>query len=223
LLIDEAHRSQYSTLGVNLNVALPNAPKIAFTGTPLIKSQKTRNEFGSYIDTYTIDQSVKDGATLQIMYEGRESNTKVTGDSLDKLFDFYFKDKTEAEKAEIKKRYGQEAAVLEAPKRIEMIAVDILEHYRTHIKPNGFKAQIVTSSREAAVRYKKALDRLGAPESAVIISGDHNDKPHIVEHTDPKKQKLQIERFKKPMADDQLSFLIVKDMLLTGLTLQWNR
>ncbi|MFZ2657506.1 MAG: type I restriction endonuclease subunit R [Victivallales bacterium] len=216
LLIDEAHRSQYSTLGVNLNVALPNAPKIAFTGTPLIKSQKTRNEFGSYIDTYTIDQSVKDGATLQIMYEGRESNTKVTGDSLDKLFDFYFKDKTEAEKAEIKKRYGQEAAVLEAPKRIEMIAVDILEHYRTHIKPNGFKAQIVTSSREAAVRYKKALDRLGAPESAVIISGDHNDKPHIVEHTDPKKQKLQIERFKKPMADDQLSFLIVKDMLLTG-------
>ena len=216
LLIDEAHRSQYSTLGLNLNVALPNAPKIAFTGTPLIKSQKTRNEFGSYIDTYTIDQSVKDGATLQIMYEGRESNTKVTGDSLDKLFDFYFKDKTEAEKAEIKRRYGQEQAVLEAPKRIEMIAVDILEHYRTHIKPNGFKAQIVTSSREAAVRYKKALDKLGAPESAVIISGEHNDKPHIAEHTDPKKQKLQIERFKKPMVDDQLSFLIVKDMPLTG-------
>ena len=216
LLIDEAHRSQYSTLGVNLNVAMPNAPKIAFTGTPLIKSQKTRNEFGSYIDTYTIDQSVKDGATLQIMYEGRESNTKVTGDTLDKLFDFYFKDKTDEEKAEIKRRYGQEQAVLEAPKRIEMIAVDILEHYRKTIMPNGFKAQIVTSSREAAVRYKKALDRLGAPESAVIISGEHNDKPNIAEHTDPKKQKEYITRFKKPMAEDQLSFLIVKDMLLTG-------
>jgi len=216
LLIDEAHRGHYSALGVNLNVALPNAPKIAFTGTPLIKTQKTKNEFGSYIDTYTIDQSVEDGATLQIMYEGRESNTKVTGDSLDKLFDVYFKDKTEEEKAEIKKRYGKEQAVLEAPKRIEMIAVDILEHYKTHIQPNGFKAQIVTPSREAAVRYKHALDALGAPESAVIISGDHNDKPHIAEHTNSSKHKTYIERFKKPMSEDQLSFLIVKDMLLTG-------
>lgn len=97
-----------------------------------------------------------------------------------------------------------------------MIAVDILEHYRTHIQPNGFKAQIVTPSREAAVRYKHALDALGAPESAVIISGDHNDKPHIVEHTNGSKQKIEIERFKKPMNEDQLSFLIVKDMLLTG-------
>ncbi|MEM4248374.1 MAG: HsdR family type I site-specific deoxyribonuclease, partial [Candidatus Nanoarchaeia archaeon] len=216
VLVDEAHRTQYSTLGLNLNVALPNAPKIAFTGTPLIKSQKTRNEFGTYIDTYTIDQSVSDNSTLQIMYEGRESNTKVTGDSLDKLFDFYFKDKTDAEKAEIKRKYGKEQAVLEAPKRIEMIAMDILEHYRTHIQPNGFKAQIVTSSREAAVRYKQALDKLGAPESAVIISGEQNDKPHIAEHTDPRKHKILIERFKKPMNEDQLSFLIVKDMLLTG-------
>lgn len=216
VLVDEAHRGHYSAMGVNLNAALPNAPKIAFTGTPLIKSQKTRNEFGSYIDTYTIDQSVDDGATLQIMYEGRESNTKVTGDSLDKLFDCYFSDKTEEEKAEIKRRYGKEQAVLEAPKRIEMIAVDILDHYRTHIQPNGFKAQIVTPSREAAVRYKNALDALGAPESAVIISGDHNDPPHIKEHTDGNKQKIQIERFKKPMLDDQLSILIVKDMLLTG-------
>ncbi len=216
ILIDEAHRSQYSTLGAHLNKALPNAPKIAFTGTPLIKTEKTRNEFGSYIDTYTIDQSVKDGATLQILYEGRESNTKVTGDSLDKLFDIYFGDKTPAEKEEIKKKYGKEQAVLEASKRIEMVAIDILDHYKTHIQPNGFKAQIVTSSREAAVRYKHALDKLGAPESAVIISGDHNDKLHIAEHTDGNKHKIYIERFKQKMDEDQLSFLIVKDMLLTG-------
>ena len=216
VLIDEAHRSQYSTLGINLNVALPNAPKIAFTGTPLIKSQKTRNEFGSYIDVYTIDQSVEDGATLQIMYEGRESNTKVTGDSLDKLFDIYFKDKSAEEKAQMMREYGKEISVLEAPKRIEMIAADIIEYYKTHIQPNGFKAQIVTASREAAVRYKKALDKLGAPESAVIISGDHNDPPHIAAHTDAAKHKQLIDRFKKPMAEDQLSFLIVKDMLLTG-------
>lgn len=216
ILVDEAHRSHYSALGANLNKALPNAPKIAFTGTPLIKSEKTSNEFGSYIDTYTIDQSVEDGATLQILYEGRESNTKVTGDSLDKLFETYLADKTPEEKEEIKRRYGKEQVVLEASKRIEMVAIDILEHYRTHIQPNGFKAQIVTSSREAAVRYKHALDKLGAPESAVIISGDHNDKPHIAEHTNASQQRIYIERFKKKMVEDQLSFLIVKDMLLTG-------
>ena len=106
VLIDEAHRSNYSGLGVALNTALPNAAKVAFTGTPLIKSQKTRNEFGSYIDTYTIEQAVEDGATVQILYEGRESKTKITGDSLDALFDDYFKDKTDAEKVAIKKKYG---------------------------------------------------------------------------------------------------------------------
>ena len=66
VLADEAHRTQYGTLGAVINTALPNAPKIAFTGTPLIKSRKTNNEFGTYIDTYTIEQAVRDGATVQI-------------------------------------------------------------------------------------------------------------------------------------------------------------
>ncbi|MCI5162278.1 MAG: type I restriction endonuclease subunit R, partial [Candidatus Electrothrix sp. AX5] len=73
VLADEAHRSQYGDMGVNLNIALPNAPKIAFTGTPLIKTQKTSAEFGSYIATYTIEQAVQDKATVQILYEGREA------------------------------------------------------------------------------------------------------------------------------------------------------
>ena len=79
VLADEAHRTQYGSLGAAIQTALPNAPKIAFTGTPLIKSQKTSNVFGSYIDTYTIEQAVKDGATVQILYEGREAQVKVTG------------------------------------------------------------------------------------------------------------------------------------------------
>ena len=87
--------------------AIPNAPKIAFTGTPLIQSEKTKNEFGTYIDTYTIEQSVKDGSTVQIIYEGREAKTKVTGEeNLDQLFDQYFSDKTDEEKLEIKRKYG---------------------------------------------------------------------------------------------------------------------
>ena len=223
VLADEAHRTQYGILGAAINTALPNAPRIAFTGTPLIKSQKTANTFGSYIDTYTIEQAVKDGATLQILYEGREPMVGVTGDSLDSLFDEYFKDYSDDKKVAIRKRYGTQQAVLEAPQRIRRICMDIVKHYREHIQPNGFKAMIVTSSRNAAITYKEQLDELDmptAPQSAVIISGDHNDEKRFLEYTNSNKHKKQIENFKKPLgiAEDQseLSFLIVKDMLLTG-------
>lgn len=216
VLADEAHRTQYGALGVAINSALPNAPKIAFTGTPLIKSEKTSNAFGSYIDTYTIEQAVADGATVQILYEGREAQTKVTGDSLDELFDQYFKDKTKEEQAEIKRKYGTQQAILEAPQRIRWVCIDLLEHYKTHIQPNGFKAMIVTSSRRAAVLYKETLDELGAPPSECIISGSHNDSAFFTKYTDGKKQKTAIEDFKKPISESPISIIVVKDMLLTG-------
>lgn len=220
VLADEAHRTQYGALGAAINIALPNAPKIAFTGTPLIKSQKTNNEFGSYIDTYTIEQAVQDGATVQILYEGRQAQVKVTGDSLDGLFNEYFSDRSPEEQAEIKRKFGTANAVLEAPQRIRRVCMDLLKHYREHIQPNGFKAMIVTSSRNAAILYKEMLDELQAPESAVIISGDHNDEKRYWEFTDGKKHKKQIEEFKKPLGNEDgqsnLSILIVKDMLLTG-------
>lgn len=216
VLVDEGHRSQYGSLGVAINASLPNAPKIAFTGTPLIKSQKTNNEFGSYIDTYTIEEAVKDGATVQILYEGRAVETKVTGDSLDKLFDEYFADRTDEEKSEIRKKYGTQQAVLEAPQRIRWVCMDILKHYREHIQPNGFKAMIVTSSRQAAVTFKETLDALDAPPSECIISGKQNDLPKFTPYTDSTKHEKAIENFKKPLDKDPLSFIIVKDMLLTG-------
>ncbi len=220
VLADEAHRTQYGALGAAINTALPNAPKIAFTGTPLIRTQRTNNEFGSYIDTYTIEQAVQDGSTVQILYEGREARVKVTGDSLDGLFDEYFSDKSDEEKIAIKKKFGTASAILEAPQRIRRICIDLLKHYKEHIQPNGFKAMIVTSSRSAAITYKEMLDELGAPESAVIISGDHNDEQRYHQHTDGTKQKKNIENFKKPLGfgegQSNISFLIVKDMLLTG-------
>jgi type I site-specific restriction-modification system R (restriction) subunit len=88
--------------------------------------------------------------------------------------------------------------------------------YREHIQPNGFKAMIVTSSRRAAVLYKQTLDELGAPPSECIISGDHNDEAFYTPYTDPTKQKQAIENFTKPASEQPLSFLVVKDMLLTG-------
>ncbi|WP_135605524.1 type I restriction endonuclease subunit R [Methanococcoides sp. NM1] len=250
LLIDEAHRTQSSTLHASLSNALPNCTKIAFTGTPLITEKvkrKTSETFGDYIDKYTIEQSVKDGSTLQIIYEGRTSKDAVKdGRALDDVFEDMFRDYTPEEREAIQAKYGTKSDILSAPKRVEAIATDIVDHYRKNIMENGFKAQVVTSSRKAAIRYKEYLDNaikdvieeletqsediqkkeeldtLKRLETAVVISGDHNDPVEYAPYTDRARQNRDIEKFKKPLkADDTekqsgLAFLIVKDMLITG-------
>lgn len=216
VLADEAHRTQFGGLAMTINAALPNAPKIGFTGTPLLKTQKMDQAFGGYIDQYKINEAVEDGATVRIIYEGRQVQTDVVGDSLDALFDQYFKDSSDEEKREIKRKYGVERAVREAPGRVRWLCIDLLKHYREHIQPNGFKAMIVVGSRHAATVFKKTLDDLDAPPSEVIISGSHNDKPHIAQYTDKAHRKKAIQNFTKPLDEDPTAFLIVKDMLLTG-------
>jgi len=216
VLADEAHRTQFGGLAMVINAALPNAPKIGFTGTPLLKTQKMGNAFGGYIDKYKINEAVEDGATVRLLYEGRQVITDVSGESLDKLFDEYFSEYTKEQQQEIKKKYGVERAVREAPARIRWVCIDLLKHYREHIQPDGFKAMIVTGSRHAAALYKKTLDELGAPPSEVIISGDHNDPPELAKYTDKVHQKKAIADFTKPLKESPIAFLIVKDMLLTG-------
>lgn len=216
VLADEAHRTQFGGLALTINNALPNAPKIGFTGTPLLKTQKMGQAFGGYIDQYKINEAVDDGATVRILYEGRQVRTEVAADSLDALFNEYFADKTAEEKLAIKKKYGVEKAVREAPARIRWVCIDLLKHYKAHIQPDGFKAMIVVGSRHAATVFKKTLDELGAPPSEVIISGNHNDVPEIAQYTDKAKQKKIIQDFTKPLNENPTTFLIVKDMLLTG-------
>lgn len=228
VLADEAHRTQFGGLAMTINAALPNAPKVGFTGTPLLKTQKMGQAFGGYIDEYKINQAVEDGATVRLLYEGREVKSEVAGESLDKLFEEYFGEYSEEEQREIKNKYGVERAVREAPARIRWVCLDLLKHYREHIRPDGFKAMIVVGSRHAAAVFKKTLDELGAPPSEVIISGDHNDKKYIAQYTDKAHQNKVIARFKKPFGIDKVgteeedkkfdntAFLIVKDMLLTG-------
>ena len=221
VLADEAHRTQFGGLAMTINSALPNAPKIGFTGTPLLKSQKMDNAFGGYIDKYKINEDVDDGATVRIIYEGRQVQSDVVGDSLDALFEEYFKDKSDDEKREMKKKYGVERAVREAPARIRWVCIDLLKHYREKIQPNGFKAMIVVGSRHAATVFKKTLEDLEAPPSEVIISGTHNDPAYLNQYTDSAHQKQVIRNFTKPLGtdkekEDPTSFLIVKDMLLTG-------
>jgi type I restriction enzyme, R subunit len=160
VLIDEAHRSHTSTLHANLMAALPNCAKIGFTGTPIERDTKqtTRQIFGSFIDTYNIRESQTDKTTLPILYEGLEARVTLSeGDSLDRLFEVIFQDKTPQERAQIRAKYATKAQVCEAKNLIEAKARDMLRHYIERVLPGKFKAQIVASSRFAAVRYQAAL------------------------------------------------------------------
>lgn len=216
VLADEAHRTQYGGLAANLRQALPNACFFGFTGTPIDKKDRsTLTTFGSYIDTYTIDQAVADGATVPIFYEGRLAELRILGNTLDAVFDRVFLGRSEEERHAIKAKYGTEAAIAGAPKRVEAIALDLVEHFTRYIQPNGFKAQLVAVSREVACLYKETLDRLNAPASAVIISGSNKDDERLVRHhTSEEERKELIARFLQK--DDPLQLLIVCDMLLTG-------
>lgn len=154
ILTDEAHRSQYSLLGANLDKALPNATRIAFTGTPI---EKTKDTFGGYIDKYTMRQSVEDGVTLKIIYEGRIHDSKIKDEQgMDALFEDVFKDCNIDEKLQVIS-YGTKQSYMEAWSTIRAKAADMLAHYLKQINPNGFKAQVVTCSKEAAHRYNVCM------------------------------------------------------------------
>lgn len=244
ILIDEAHRSQYKLLGANLERALPNAARVAYTGTPIDKTEQT---FGDYIDKYTMRQSIADGTTLEIVYEGRTHNAEISDrPGLDQRFADVFSDYDLGERLQIL-GFGSRDAYLEAQETIRAKAADMVEHYVEFVFPNGFKAQVVAVSREAAVRYKAALDealaakvaelerrnprslpvdRLRSLETAVVISGSHNDLPHIKAYTDSGYHKRSIQRFKLPFdavegqgesqVDGRVGILVVNNMLLTG-------
>ena len=246
ILTDEAHRSQYTLLGANLDRALPNATRIAFTGTPIGRTEST---FGDYIDKYTMRQAIKDGVTLEIVYEGKTHSAEVDNkEGADKKFQDVFQDYNVAEQVEIL-AYGTRKAYLEAVETIADKSKDMLRHYAEHVFPNGYKAQVVAVSQDAAHRYRLAFDlaikelteelRINNPykitveqleklETAVVMSdGSHNDKPDLKQYNDGKARKAAIAGFKLPFGKEDkndkgdtingnIGILIVVDMLLTG-------
>ena len=216
VLVDEAHRTQYRSLAANMRRALPNACFLGFTGTPIDKQDRsTLRTFGPYIDTYTIEQAVRDGATVPIFYESRLPELRIIGQTIDRVFDRVFAERSDEERAAIRRRYATEQAIAGAPRRIKAICLDLIDHFTRYIAPNRFKAQVVAASRHDAVTFKETLDRLNAPESAVIMSAGHNDEERLARwHRGREQQDRLIGRFKD--RDDPLSILVVCDMLLTG-------
>lgn len=240
VMTDEAHRGQYAMLRANLDKGIPNASHIGYTGTPI---DKTERVFGEYIDTYTMHQSIEDQVTLEIVYEGRTHNAEVPDtEGMDTAFTDVFSDYNLDERLRIL-GHGSREAYLEAEPTIAAKAGDMVEHYLHHVFPNGYKAQVVATSREAAVRYKKHIDaalagavarlekdnpngldlaRLHRVESDVIISGSHNDLPHMKAFADRSMHERSVKRFKLAFGtedegvDGNLGIVIVNNMLLTG-------
>ena len=215
VLIDEAHRTQYKSLGANLRKALPNATFVGFTGTPISKKNRsTLDTFGNYIDIYDHRQAVKDNATVPIYYESRMPNLSITGNSLDALFDRLFKDYTKEQREKIKNKYATPQSIAISTNRIKEICLDIIKHYEEHIEPNGFKAQIATFNRASAIKYKETLDELNAPSSEVLISAQHNDEEQLAKyHKSKTEEKAVIKKFKEKK---EPKIIIVCDKLLTG-------
>ncbi|MEZ4924816.1 MAG: HsdR family type I site-specific deoxyribonuclease [Saprospiraceae bacterium] len=240
VMTDEAHRTQYSILAANLQKAMPNATHIGFTGTPIAKTEK---RYGDYIDKYTMRQAIEDGVTLEIVYEGRTHNAAITDkEQMNARFIDVFQDYDPKQQQEIL-GYATKRAYLEARETIKAKAEDMVDHYVEHIFANGFKAQIVATSREACVRYKEAVDEalkrkieklknvnpfnidiglLEQVETDVVMSGGNNDEPHLKPYTDSNKHTTIIERFKLGYKDagdsgsGTMGIVIVNNMLLTG-------
>ncbi len=160
VLVDEAHRSHTRDLHRNLKRAMPNAAVIGFTGTPILAYDKkqTREIFGSFIDKYVLQDAELDGATVPILYEGRTADGQVKdAKNLDELFEDMFRDYTTDELDVIKAKHGTAGDVLEAPLLIGTKVRDMLRHYVGVVMPEGLKAQVVATSRRAAVTYREKL------------------------------------------------------------------
>ncbi|MRX65763.1 type I restriction endonuclease subunit R [Maribacter luteus] len=176
ILVDEAHRSHYGFLASFMRTVLPNAKFVAFTGTPISKEDKsTLAEFygGEYIDVYTIMESVADGATVELLYDEGIAKLDVKKEELDQEFEEQFGHLSEEKKDKLKREALRKYQL--SAERIDAIGRHVVDHYRDKIFPDGHKAMIVCSGREAAIKYQEVLESLKAQgyhnfESKVVIS-----------------------------------------------------
>lgn len=165
ILVDEAHRTQEKDLGAFLRATFPDARLFGFTGTPVKKKDlDTFQNFGppgeGYLDRYSIDDAVADGATVPIRYTSRKAEWHVDPAKIDILFDSWFADESEERLEAIKERGVTIPELAKHPERVNLIAFDIWTHHKGHALPDGYKAQIVAIDREAIILYKRALDQV---------------------------------------------------------------
>jgi type I restriction enzyme R subunit len=171
VLVDESHRTQYGSIHAAMQRVLPQACYIGFTGTPLMRGEKqTVLRFGGMIDTYTIDQAVRDKSVVPLLYEGRHTLQEVNRASLDRSFDLVAEKLTESQRADLKRKSASADALNKTVDRIRLQAMDISEHFRKNFQGTPYRAQLTADCKLSAIRYKQCLDEIGHVSSAVLIS-----------------------------------------------------
>ena len=230
VLVDEGHRSQGGENHIRMTQALPNAAFVAFTGTPLLKDEKTVNKFGKIVHAYTMQRAVEDQAVTPLLYEERIPDLDVNERAIDTWFERITEGLTDSQKADLKRKYAKRGEIYSADDRIRLIALDIANHFVKNID-DGLKGQLACNSKASAVKYKQYLDEIGLFESAIVMSPpdsregntavDESTTPAVTQwwkdnigtQDEQTYTKHIIERFAN---DDSLKLLIVVDKLLTG-------
>lgn len=234
VLVDESHRSQYGVAHALMKKVLPNACYIGFTGTPLLKNEKsTAIKFGGFIDpVYTINDAVADKAVVPLLYEGRHVLQDVDQKPIDTWFERVCEPLTEAQIIDLKKKFSKVEKLNLTDQKIFMIAYDISEHFSKNWQGTGFKAQIATDSKASALKFKQCLDEIGKVSSEVVISAPDEREGYMDVYEEPTEEvqrfwKNILKRFgseteynKQVVASFKYSehpeILIVVDKLLTG-------
>lgn len=170
VLTDEAHRSQYDTLAMNMRTALPNAKFVAFTGTPLIVGEeRTREVFGEYVSVYDFKQSVEDGATVPLFYENRTKELEITNPELNEEIYQTIEDAglDEDQEEKLKRVLGQKYHLITRDDRLDEVAKDIVHHFLNR----GYqgKAMVVSIDKLTTLRmYEKVKAEWNAEKARVL-------------------------------------------------------
>lgn len=230
VLIDEGHRSQGGENHIRMRQALPNAAFVAFTGTPLLKNDKTTSKFGPIVHAYTMQRAVEDQAVTPLLYEERIPDLDVNERAIDSWFSRITEGLSDEQKTDLKRKFARKGQVYAVDDRIRLIALDIANHFIKNID-EGLKGQLACDSKASAIKYKKYLDEACLFESAVVMSPpdsregntdvDESTTPEVTQwwkdnvgnQDEQTYTKHLIERF---ASDDSLKLLIVVDKLLTG-------
>lgn len=239
LFIDESHRSHTGEFHNMMNEVLPNAFKIGFTGTPLLRNDRTNTyqKFGKQIGSaYRFEDGIRDGVIVPLVYDGRVVPQQVSSDRIDDYLKNILAPLTEPQKEDMRKKWSSFMHLAQTEQRLSMIAFDIHEHYLSYCKPRGFKAMAAVSTRAVAVQLERAINSLGGIRAAALIC-DESVSAEGDEHSVGSQDKAIIRDFFKTEVEprfgqkyedyeeyvksniicgEEVDIVIVQSMLLTG-------
>jgi type I restriction enzyme R subunit len=217
VLADEAHRSQYATFAENITLALPNATRIGFTGTPVESADRsTRLVFGDYISIYRMRQAQEDRATVPIYYESRQIPLEIADSELLSEVEEVLETEEQEAASKLVTAWAKLEKVVGAPDRLAKLADAIDAHFTARCEALAGKAMVVAYSRRVAAELAVLLrEHFGEKAVECVISAQATDAPEVSRW---RRSKAELQQVAKDFKDPQheLRIVVVKDMWLTG-------